>query len=228
MSIFSGLFSVASSLLGGVSSVASTAGSLYLNQQQYKAAQSNYDSSIAAAQNAQTTLTKLANTELYYNQDRLASAYYDNLQLNFSQAAGEMYDLTRKYIDQSSNITMSYANQGGIGFNSGNNDSQRSLQLDYAKAMSDVKVGRDWTEQQLSEEYETNVFQQDINYYKNISNINLAYQNTALAAEQKLLNASVGLSQNNYNTLLGSNSSSNIFSTVSSGANYISKVLGGN
>jgi len=232
MSFLVGLVgSLFSSGLGMLQSGLSTAASAKLTAAQLKLATASADMSIAKAKESQYGYTVLANSELYYNTQRLKDAFLDNVALNYENSAKAMSKLTSDYIEADGKVVLNFAAQEGLSFNSARDDTRNKLQNTYAESLVNVTRERNWNEEQMIEQYDSETKQQELNWMKTIYGINTAYESAELAAEQQKLNAQANATYQTYQNYFGQNSTlglNSLFSTVSSGVNYISNILKGN
>lgn len=165
------------------STVASTLGGLFGASESKKAAKRAYKQQKV-----------LSTAEYKFNKKELEKTFNRNLEINFSNTASDLFNITQEHLTQFSSINMMTSKFSGTGLSTSSavQDVKNVLTDEYLSKLEEARFSRDYNEELLSSQFTSNLYQLKLNKAKAQLGMSTAYTAANQAANQKMFNSVIG------------------------------------
>lgn len=166
-----------------------------------------------AARRAYRQQRALSIAEYKFNKGELEKSFKDNLEINFSNTASDLFNITQDHLTQFSSINMMTSKFSGTGLSTSSavQDVKNVLTDEYLSKLEEARFSRDYNEELLSNQFTSNLYQLQLNKSKVQLGISTAYTAAKQAADQKMFNSIVGGATSIFNQSQEAGGFKNIF-----------------
>lgn len=166
-----------------------------------------------AAREAYRKQRALSRTEYKFNKEELEKTFKSNLEINFSNTASDLFDITQNHLSKFSSINILTAKFAGTGLamSSSIKDVKNVMSDEYLTKLEDTKFLRNYREGSLSAGFTNNLYQLQLNRSKTELGLSTAYTSAKQAANQKMFNSAVGGAMDIFSIQQGQGGFGNIF-----------------
>lgn len=157
--------------------------------------------------------SNLANKEYSYNKNELIKSFKSNLEINFSNTALEMFDITKQYISNYSNLnTLTSKYYGtGLSYSSGVTDAKNEVSNELETKLKQSTYTRDYTESNLASQFTSNLYQLNLNKEKTDLGLTTTLNSVIQQNNQSMFNSVVEGATSIYNLSAEAGGFSNLF-----------------
>ena len=166
-----------------------------------------------AASGAYKKQGNLANKEYSYNKNELIKSFKSNLEINLSNAASEMFDITKQYISNYSNLnTLTSKYYGtGLSYSSAVTDAKNEVSNELETKLKQSTYVRDYTESNLASQFTSNLYQLNLNKEKTDLGLTTTLNSVIQQNNQSMFNSVVEGAASIYNLSAEAGGFSNLF-----------------
>lgn len=155
----------------------------------------------------------LANKEYSYNKNELIKSFKSNLEINLSNTASEMFDITKQYISNYSNLnTLTSKYYGtGLSYSSAVTDAKNEVSNELETKLKQSTYVRDYTESNLASQFTSNLYQLNLNKEKTDLGLTTTLNSVIQQNNQSMFNSVVEGAASIYNLSAEAGGFSNLF-----------------